>query len=57
MRCDNHFCVYWSNNCCTLQEITLDIIGSCTNCVPVDLKKRVQKEKRENALKQFKKEQ
>ncbi len=38
MRCENIFCIYWSKeNICILDETELDINGTCTNCIYVDL--------------------
>ena len=35
--CDNIFCIYWKKNICILEEISLDIQGSCTDCNYVSL--------------------
>lgn len=38
MRCENLFCIYWSKeNLCSLDEIELDIQGSCSSCIYIDL--------------------
>ena len=37
MRCENLFCVYSQKGHCILDEISLDIQGSCTNCIYIDI--------------------
>lgn len=37
MNCENIFCIYWKDNNCILNEISLDIIGNCQSCIYVDL--------------------
>ena len=38
--CENHFCVYWSEDICTLGKISLDALGACTDCIHVELRER-----------------
>lgn len=37
MQCENHFCIYWDNNLCILDKISLDVLGCCQNCIYVDI--------------------
>lgn len=37
MKCENLFCLYEENGNCILDEISLDIIGQCTDCIYVDI--------------------
>lgn len=37
MRCNNVFCVYWSDEQCSLDNIYLDIRGCCENCIYVNI--------------------
>ena len=37
MRCKNRFCVYWREDVCILEEIELDLQGSCQSCIYVSL--------------------
>lgn len=37
MKCENIFCIYWSNNDCILGKITLDIQGTCQKCIYINL--------------------
>lgn len=33
MKCENKFCIYCDKEKCTLENIELDIIGQCTECI------------------------
>lgn len=35
--CENCFCIYWKADACTFDEISLDVQGSCRDCIYVDL--------------------
>lgn len=37
MKCENCFCIYQSDNKCTLDEISLDSSGMCIDCFYVDI--------------------
>ncbi len=37
MRCENNFCIYCNEYKCTLDEINIDTIGLCTECILIDL--------------------
>ena len=39
MQCENIFCIYWEENECILDNITLDIKGICQSCIYVDVQK------------------
>ena len=51
--CENEFCIYWAANTCTLNAITLDRMGICSNCIYVSVEESVLKEYREKLLKKF----
>ena len=53
MNCENKFCIYWEDDYCTLNEISLDILGTCTSCIYVDIDDKTLKEEREKALKRI----
>lgn len=55
MRCENVFCVYWTEKGCGLAEIALDIQGRCESCVYVDIEEEVLKNQREQRLAQYEK--
>ena len=35
--CANYFCVYNASNRCTLEQISLDVQGSCEDCIYITL--------------------
>ena len=37
MECENVFCIYESNGKCILEEITIDISGSCSDKIYIDI--------------------
>ena len=53
MNCENKFCIYWDDDCCALNEVSLDILGTCTSCIYVDIDDKTLKEEREKALKRI----
>ena len=55
MTCQNIFCIYQRNNECILEEISLDIIGICDNCIYVDIDTKMLNELKENQLRNIEK--
>ena len=53
MRCENLFCVYWINDNCSLDEIYLDIQGSCQSCIYVDINENDLESYRRNHFKKY----
>ena len=47
MLCENRFCIYWSENSCLLDEIELDVQGSCMSCIYVNLDETILQEQRQ----------
>lgn len=37
MHCENFFCIYWKESHCILNQISLDIQGSCQSCIYVNI--------------------
>ena len=37
MRCENHFCIYYEDDACLLDDIALDVLGNCESCIYVTL--------------------
>lgn len=33
MKCENYFCVYYFDGCCSIDEVSLDIGGRCQECI------------------------
>ncbi len=54
MTCGNCFCIYWSDNKCILDDITLDIQGNCTSCIYVSIPEKTLEQKRKEVLKKYK---
>lgn len=50
MMCENKFCLYWDNNTCVLNEVSLDIQGSCTNCIYISFEEAELNERRHSQL-------
>ncbi len=48
--CENHFCVYWREDTCTLRKISLDAVGACRDCVTVEVPKDLLARKRQELL-------
>ena len=48
--CENHFCVYWREDICTLKKISLDALGACRDCVTVEVPKDLLAQKRQELL-------
>lgn len=51
MLCENIFCIYWTENGCCLDEITLDIQGCCENSVYVEIEEDALEAKRKHLCK------
>ena len=51
MRCENHFCIYYEDDACLLDDIALDVLGNCESCIyvtlPESLLRRVRAQMRE----------
>ncbi len=37
MNCENNFCIYWSEDNCLLEEISLDIAGICKSRIYINI--------------------
>lgn len=53
MLCENLFCVYWEEDQCLLDEISLSITGSCQECIYVSLDQEILNVRRKQALKRL----
>lgn len=53
MRCNNIFCIYFENNNCGLEEISLDIQGSCQSCIYVDIPETQLENYRQSLLRKY----
>ena len=50
MTCENIFCIYQKNNKCVLEEINLDITGTCADCIYMNIGQKRLNELKENQL-------
>nr|WP_325242491.1 hypothetical protein [uncultured Oscillibacter sp.] len=50
MTCENRFCVYWRKDNCTLNEVRLDGMGSCEDCIVVEVPEELLEKKRAELL-------
>ena len=47
MKCENYFCIYETNGNCILKEVSLDINGTCEECIyPSISQELLEKEKK-----------
>ena len=53
MKCENIFCVYQKNDECILEEIELDILGQCRECIYIDLPDDIINEQKTKKLLSF----
>ena len=53
MRCENDFCIYWNDNKCILEEITINNAGICDDCILVNIEEDILKQKREETLNKY----
>jgi hypothetical protein len=52
MKCENEFCIYQEKGNCILDDIKLDVIGQCTECIYVNIpNKQLEKLKNEHRRK------
>lgn len=50
MQCENTFCIYWEEKSCILDEVTLDVMGCCQNCIYVDIDEKILQAARKKLL-------
>ena len=50
MHCENRFCVYCAEDECRLDEIELDIQGSCKCCVYIEMTEAELQKKRDKVI-------
>ena len=44
MKCDLEYCIYNTNNICTLSEIEIDAVGMCSECIMINVDMKELKE-------------
>lgn len=50
MNCDNCFCIYFKQGQCILEKISLNNLGSCENCIYIDIDEETLQKEREKSL-------
>lgn len=50
MRCENEFCIYQTDNNCILNNIELDINGTCLSCILIQIPNETLNEFKNKAL-------
>ena len=50
MYCENYLCIYQDNERCTIDEISLDVMGMCTSCIYPNIEDKVLKELKKETL-------
>ena len=53
LNCENCFCIYEENGKCILDNVGLDIMGQCTECIYVNLEHDVLNEAKQKLLKKY----
>ncbi len=54
MECLNYFCIYQKDDECMLDEIELDINGSCAECIYPDIPPQILECEKEKLRKKYK---
>lgn len=53
MKCENKFCIYWSKDTCILDNVTLDCMGLCSDCIQVNIEDHLLEKYRERLLEEL----
>ncbi len=53
MECLNNFCIYGKDNECMLDEIELDINGSCASCIYPNIPTQILEHEKEKLRKRY----
>ena len=54
LSCENEFCIYQKNGTCSLDIVELDIQGTCTDCIYINIEENTLSELKEKLLKNLK---
>lgn len=55
MNCENNYCIYESNGKCLLDEIGIDSLGMCTECIYPDIDEEILNQAKSKLLKTYEK--
>ena len=50
MQCENQYCIYWQDDSCLLNEVSLDVRGCCQSCIYATIPESLLKNSRESLL-------
>lgn len=53
MRCENSFCIYQSKGNCMLDQIDIDYLGMCAECIQPDIDKEILYQAKLKLLKKY----
>ncbi len=55
MTCENMFCIYQDAECdeCTLEDISLDDVGMCADCIHINIDMTELQEKKDKILQRY----
>ena len=53
MRCENDLCIYWEENACLLDNVSLNALGQCTDCICVSIDEDVLRRERERLRQRY----
>ena len=53
MICSNKFCIYWNENKCILESVSLDVLGCCESCIYIDIEESELKKYRNRLLERY----
>ena len=54
MKCENNFCVYQHEDKCILDEISVDSLGMCEECIYPDIDEKILNKAKMKLLKEYK---
>ena len=56
MKCQNDLCIYQTNGVCLLEEISIDNLGMCTDCIYPNIDEQILNDAKLKLLKKYEKE-
>ena len=55
MKCENNFCIYQCSGKCILDEVSIDNLGVCTECIYPDIDEEILYQAKLKLLKRYEK--
>lgn len=53
MKCENSFCIYQSEGKCSIEKVSIDSLGMCTECIYPDIDEEILNQAKLNLLKKY----